>query len=256
METSIATIEEKLRSLYYLQLVDYKIDEIIRQRGELPMEVSDLEDEQEGLQTRLDNLKQETSKLKKDVDDRKNFIKEANALIRKYEEQQNNVKNNREFVALSKEIEMQRLEIMAAEKKIKEYQYQLEEKKGVVENTKVQLEIVKSDLTSKKTELDKLIDETRKEEDTLNSFKEEAIKPVDERLLSAYNRIRNGTKNGLAIVTIDRDSCAGCFTKIPPQRQLDIRRRLKVIVCENCGRILVDNELASEESTRIEEATK
>jgi predicted nucleic acid-binding Zn-ribbon protein len=248
-----ATVEQKLRSLYNLQLIDSKIDKIQNVRGELPMEVSDLEDDIAGLNTRIDNLKSELDELKTSIDDRKTFIKNATGLISKYETQQTNVKNNREYLALTKEVEMQKLEIMASEKKIKDYQNQIEEKKEQLEGTKQQLDERKKDLEHKKGELNNITGETQKEEDYLASKREEAAVVIDERLRIAYNRVRLNVKNRLAVVTIDRDACAGCFSKIPPQRQLDIRQRKKIIVCENCGRIIVDNELAEEVRTQLEE---
>jgi hypothetical protein len=248
-----ATVEQKLRSLYNLQLIDSKIDQILNVRGELPMEVSDLEDEIAGLSTRIDNLKKENDELKGSIDARKAAIKESQNLIKRYEEQQTNVKNNREYLALSKEVEMQKLEIMASEKKVKDFQAQIEEKKEQLESTKARLEERKKDLEHKKGELANITGETEKEEQFLNSRREKAAEVIDDRLRNAYNRVRLNMKNHLAVVTIDRDSCAGCFTKIPPQRQLDIRQRKKIIVCENCGRIIVDSELAEEVRAELNE---
>jgi len=249
-----ATVEQKLKSLFYLQLIDNKIYRIQNVRGELPMEVSDLEDELAGLNTRIDNLKKEAEAVKAGIDENKAAIKTANSLITKYETQQTNVKNNREYLALTKEVEMQKLEIMASEKKIKEFQSQIEFKKEQLESTKKQLEERKSDLDHKKDELANITKETQKEEDYLTEKREEASGIIDERLRNAYNKVRLNVKNRLAVVTIDRDACAGCFSKIPPQRQLDIRQRKKIIVCENCGRIIVDNELADEVKVQLEEA--
>jgi predicted nucleic acid-binding Zn-ribbon protein len=248
-----ATVEQKLRGLYNLQLIDTKIDKIQNVRGELPMEVSDLEDEIAGLSTRIENLKTEMDELKTSIDDRKTFIKDAQGLIQRYEGQQSNVKNNREYLALTKEVEMQKLEIMASEKKIKDFQVQIEDKKVQLESTKGHLEERKKDLEHKKNELSNITGETQKEEDYLTTRREEAATVIDDRLLNAYNRVRLNVKNRLAVVTIDRDACAGCFSKIPPQRQLDIRQRKKIIVCENCGRIIVDNDLAEEIKTNLEE---
>ncbi len=249
-----ATVEQKLKSLFYLQLIDNKIYRIQNVRGELPMEVSDLEDELAGLNTRIDNLKKEAEAVKAGIDENKAAIKTANGLITKYETQQTNVKNNREYLALTKEVEMQKLEIMASEKKIKEFQGQIEFKKEQLESTKKQLEERKSDLDHKKDELANITKETQKEEDYLTEKREESSATIDERLRNAYNKVRLNVKNRLAVVTIDRDACAGCFSKIPPQRQLDIRQRKKIIVCENCGRIIVDNELADEVKVQLEEA--
>lgn len=249
-----ATVEQKLKSLFYLQLIDNKIYRIQNVRGELPMEVSDLEDELAGLTTRIDNLKKETEAVKAGIDENKAAIKTSNSLIKKYEEQQTNVKNNREYLALTKEVEMQKLEIMASEKKIKEFQSQIEYKKEQLEATKKNLEERKADLAHKKDELANITKETQKEEDYLTEKREEASGIIDERLRNAYNKVRLNVKNRLAVVTIDRDACAGCFSKIPPQRQLDIRQRKKIIVCENCGRIIVDNELADEVRVQLEDA--
>jgi predicted nucleic acid-binding Zn-ribbon protein len=247
-----ATVEQKLRSLFNLQLIDSKIDQLHNIRGELPMEVRDLEDEIEGLETRIANLKKEIDELKASVDGRKAAIKDSQGLIAKYESQQTNVKNNREYLALSKEVEMQKLEIMASEKKIKDFQNQTEERKEQLENTKKHLDDRKKDLEHKRGELNNITKETEKEEDYYNQHREEAAKMIDDRLRNAYQRVRNNMKNRLAVVTIDRDACAGCFSKIPPQRQLDIRQRKKIIVCENCGRIIVDNDLADEIRTELE----
>jgi hypothetical protein len=249
-----ATVEQKLKSLFNLQLIDTKIDKIQNIRGELPMEVSDLEDEIAGLNTRIENLKTENDELKKSIDERKQAIKDSNSLITRYEAQQSNVKNNREFLALTKEVEMQKLEIMASEKKIKDFQFQIEDRKAQLESTKARLEERKTDLQHKKSELDNITAETQKEEDALADRRAEAAEIIDERLRNAYNRVRLNVKNRLAVVTIDRDSCAGCFTKIPPQRQLDIRQRKKIIVCENCGRIIVDSDLAEEVRNNLEES--
>lgn len=248
-----ATVEQKLRSLFNLQLIDTKIDKIQNIRGELPMEVSDLEDEVAGLETRIENLNNEIEGLKKSIEDRKSAIKESNNLIGKYEGQQTNVKNNREFLALTKEVEMQKLEIMASEKKIKDFQYQIQEKEAQLSSTQAHMEDRKKDLQHKKDELSNITKETEKEEEALEERRNEAAEIIDERLRNAYNRVRTNVKNRLAVVTIDRDSCAGCFSKIPPQRQLDIRQRKKIIVCENCGRIIVDNELAEEVRTELEQ---
>ncbi|MCX6352092.1 MAG: C4-type zinc ribbon domain-containing protein [Bacteroidetes bacterium] len=247
-----ATVELKLRSLYNLQLIDSKIDSIQNVRGELPIEVADLEDEITGLNTRIDNLNADIANLKSDVDSMKKGIKQSNALIAKYEEQQNNVKNNREFLALSKEIDMQKLEIMASEKKIKEAGYHSTEKAAQLETTKTHLEDRKKDLKLKKADLDNIIAETEKEEKGLGKYRDKAMKVIDERLAKAYLRIRDNVKNRLGVAPIERSACAGCFSNIPPQRQLDIRQRKKIIVCENCGRILVDADLATESRAELE----
>jgi predicted nucleic acid-binding Zn-ribbon protein len=217
------------------------------------MEVSDLEDEIEGLNTRLEKLNKDLSDIKTQIEDRKNFIKESQTLIKRYEEQQNNVKNNREFLALSKEVDLQKLEIMAAEKKIKEFQNQQVEKKTQVEAAKLQLDERKVDLVHKKEELKNIAGETQKEEDQLLEVREKSAAIVDARLLNAYARIRKSVKNRLAVVTIERNACAGCFSKIPPQRQLDIKQHKKVTICENCGRILIDSNMSDDTRDELEQ---
>ncbi len=241
--TNEMSIEERLRALYSLQLVDTEIDKIRVLRGELPLEVQDLADEVEGLETRLGNLKDEVSTLEKAIQTKNNEIAEANALIEKYEDQQKNVRNNREYDSLSKEIEFQNLEVELCNKKIKEFTAQLEEKKGVFSQSEEALEARRGDLDNKRKELDEITEETRREEDVLNEKSEKIASAIEERLLSAYRRICSNARNGLAVVTINRDACGGCFNQIPPQRQLDIKSRKKVIVCEYCGRILVDDEI-------------
>ncbi len=240
------SVEEKLRILFQLQLVDSKIDRIKMLRGELPLEVQDLEDEIEGLETRMENLKQEIESFETLVTKKKQEIKDAETLIKKYEEQQKNVRNNREFDSLTKEIEYQTLEIELCEKRIKEYTQQVKDKKQSIDQSKKQLEDRTHDLGLKKTELDNIINETQKEEDDLMKKSEEYANIIESRLYTAYRRIRGNARNGLAVVTVQRDACGGCFNKIPPQRQLDIKIRKKVIVCEYCGRILVDDTIAEE----------
>ena len=240
------SVEEKLKILFQLQLVDSKIDRIKMLRGELPLEVQDLEDEIEGLETRMENLKQEIESFETLVTKKKQEIKDAETLIKKYEEQQKNVRNNREFDSLTKEIEYQTLEIELCEKRIKEYTQQVKDKKQSIDQSKKQLDDRTHDLGLKKTELDNIINETQKEEDDLVKKSEEYANIIESRLYTAYRRIRGNARNGLAVVTVQRDACGGCFNKIPPQRQLDIKIRKKVIVCEYCGRILVDDTIAEE----------
>lgn len=244
-ETDIS-VEERLRALYSLQMVDSEIDKIKTLRGELPLEVQDLEDEIAGLETRLGNLKDEVVNLEKAVSKKNIEITEAEALIKKYDEQQKNVRNNREFDSLSKEIEFQKLEIELFNKKIKEFLYQIDEKKAVIAESETTLSERKSDLENKKSELDEIISDTQKEEEGLYKKSEKVEAIIEERLLSAYKRIRLNARNGLAVVPVNRDACGGCFNQIPPQRQLDIRSRKKIIVCEYCGRILVDDEIVKE----------
>ncbi|MFO7573921.1 MAG: C4-type zinc ribbon domain-containing protein [Bacteroidales bacterium] len=241
-ETEIP-IEDKLRSLYSLQLVDTEIDKIKILRGELPLEVQDLEDEVAGLETRIGNLKEEVAGFDQAVAKKNVEIDESQAMIKKYEEQQNNVRNNREYDSLSKEIEFQTLEIELSNKKIKEFALQIEEKKLLIEESEKTLGERSGDLDNKKKELDEIIEDTRKEEEALVAKSEAIESKIEERLITAYKRIRMNARNGLAVVTINRDACGGCFNQIPPQRQLDIKSRKKIIVCEYCGRILVDDEI-------------
>jgi len=240
------SVEERLRALYSLQLVDSEIDKIKTLRGELPLEVQDLEDEIAGLETRLGNLREEVLNLEKTVSKKNNEITEAEALIKKYEEQQKNVRNNREFDSLSKEIEFQNLEIELFNKKIKEFTIQIDEKKALINDSETTLAERKTDLENKKAELDEIISDTQKEEEGLYSKSEKIQGLIEDRLLTAYKRIRSNARNGLAVVPVQRDACGGCFNQIPPQRQLDIKSRKKIIVCEYCGRILVDNEIINE----------
>lgn len=236
------SVAEKLDALYELQKIDSEIDRIRTVRGELPLEVQDLEDELEGLETRLKKLQDEIKELEVEASDRKNAIKDAETAIAKYKEQQNNVRNNREFESLDKEIEYQTLEIKLHEKRIKESKFNISNKKEILDEAKTKFELRKGDLNTKKAELDEIVGETQKEEDALIQKSESAKSLIDARLVTAYNRLRENAKNGLAVVPVDRDSCGGCFNKIPPQRQLDIQAKRKVIVCEHCGRILVPSE--------------
>jgi predicted nucleic acid-binding Zn-ribbon protein len=243
------TVEQKLKALYELQTIHTKIDKIRQIRGELPMEVADLEDDVAGLETRIQKLKSVLDDLEDDIVTRKNLIKEAQANTKKYETQLNEVKNNREYDAISKEIEIQGLDVQVSEKKIREYGFEITSKTQVYEKALADLEARKSDLDAKKAELGTITAETEKEENELTTLAEKALPNIEERLLFAYNRLRKNAKNGLAVVTIQRDSCSGCFNQIPPQRQSDIRQRKKVIVCEHCGRILIDEQIALEEET-------
>lgn len=238
------TVEQKLEALYELQTIHTKIDKIRQTRGELPMEVADLEDDVAGLETRIQKIKNDLDDLEDAIVNRKNMIKESLALIKKYETQQNNVKNNREFDAISKEIEIQGLEVQVCEKKIKEHQFEINNKTEVYEKALADLEDRKKDLEVKRAELENITSETQKEEEVLVAEADKAEEKIEDRLRIAYNRLRSNFKNGLAVVTIERDSCSGCFNQIPPQRQSDIRQRKKIIVCEHCGRILVDETMA------------
>ena len=240
------SVEQKLTALYKLQVIDTKIDKLRSVRGELPMEVSDLEDEIVGLQTRMTNVNNEIKNLEDVISNYKSKIVDAKALNKKYEKQLDNVKNNREFDALNKEIEITGLEIQAAEKKIKNAQFEIEQKKIALDTLNLELVGRNTDLSNKKGELDVIIEETDKEEKGLMNHREEALNFIEERLLNSYEKIRASVKNGLGVAMIIRDSCGGCFSKIPPQRQLDIKQRKKIIVCEHCGRVLVDSELAEQ----------
>lgn len=238
------TIEKKLNVLYSLQQIDSQIDKIRIIRGELPLEVQDLEDEVAGLETRIENYVNEIENLENSIVEKNNAIKDSHALIKKYEDQQMNVRNNREYDSLSKEIEFQNLEIQLAEKHIKEFNNSLTEKKEVIEDSKILLDEKKNDLDIKRNELGDIVAETEKEEKELIAKSEKNRSLIEERLLTAYSRIRKNARNGLAVVPIERDACGGCFNKIPPQHQLDIRMHKKIIVCEYCGRILIDDIIA------------
>jgi hypothetical protein len=233
------SVADKLDALYELQKIDSEIDRIRTIRGELPLEVQDLEDELKGLETRINKIQEEIKELDTEVADRKNASKDSETAIAKYKEQQNNVRNNREFESLAKEIEFQELEIKLHEKKSKEAKFKVTGKKELLDEAKERFEFRKTDLTVKQAELDEIVGETQKEEEDLIKKSEAAKKKIDDRLVFAYNRLRDNAKNGLAVVPVDRDSCGGCFNKIPPQRQLDIQAKKKVIVCEHCGRILM-----------------
>ena len=238
------TIAEKLKELYLLQTVDSKIDKLRTVRGELPLEVQDLEDEVAGLETRLVKIQDELKDMETQVTEKQNAIKDSKAQIKKYEAQQAKVRNNREFDSLGKEIEFQNLEIQLAEKRIKEAKFGIEAKQSVVgESTKLFKER-KKDLDLKKKELDDIISETEKDEKDLQKRSKTAASHIEERLLNAYHRIRSNARNGLAVVPVERGSCGGCFSSIPPQRQLDISSHKKIIVCEHCGRVLVDEVVA------------
>lgn len=237
-------VEMKLKALFDLQTIDSKIDSIRTVRGELPLEVSDLEDEIEGLATRVTNFKEETEGVEEKITNKKLEIKESKVIIKKYEKQQGNARNNREFGSLGKEIEFQNLNIQVAEKRIGEFQVGILSKSETIDLAKKDLKERKGDLKHKKKELDEIVAETEKEEKKLSRKSAEAEKYIEERLLVAYKRVRTNAKNGLAVVSVERNSCGGCFNKIPPQRQLDIRLHKKIIVCEHCGRILVDPEIA------------
>ena len=233
------SMHEKIMALYELQKIDSKIDEINKIKGELPLEVQDLEDEVAGLTTRIENINAEVEELTSLTKQRKREIEEAKMMIAKYTEQQNNVRNNREYDALTKEIEYQNLEIELAEKRLKEYAAEIRNKKRIAEEAEATVADRNIDLEAKRKELDGIEAETAKEVEALHAQEVKAQEVIDERLLTAYNRIRSNVRNVLAVVTIKRDACGGCYNRIPPQRQAEVRQGKKVIVCEYCGRILV-----------------
>jgi predicted nucleic acid-binding Zn-ribbon protein len=246
-----ATVEEKLRALYDLQLIDSRVDEIRNVRGELPLEVEDLADDVLGLKTRLDKLKTDVETVNFEIGAKKNLIEESKVLIKKYTEQQKNVRNSREFNSISKELEFQELEIQLAEKNIKEFKVQIEQKKEVISETKERLNERESHLKHKKSELDAILAETEKEEKALLKKSNEFQDQIEDRLVKAYARIRSNVKNGLAVVPIERGASGGSFFTIPPQVQVEIASRKKIITDEHSGRILVDLTLAEEEQEKM-----
>ncbi len=246
------TVEEKLRALYDLQLIDSRIDEIRSVRGELPLEVEDLEDEVAGMNTRLEKLKADLEVIEDQIKEKKNNIEESKALIKKYSTQQDNVRNNREYNSLSKEVEFQELEIQLAEKNIKEYRAQIEQKNQVIEETKSRFDERSEHLKHKQSELDEILKETEKEEQTLIKQSDSFESQIEPRLIKAYKRIRTNVKNGLAIVAVERGASGGSFFTIPPQVQMEIAGRKKIITDEHSGRILVDPDLANEEREKME----
>ncbi|MBT8204054.1 MAG: hypothetical protein KJO20_01630 [Eudoraea sp.] len=246
------TVEDKLRALYDLQLIDSRVDEIRNVRGELPLEVEDLDDEVQGLKTRLDKLKTDVETINYEISAKKNLIEEAKTLIKKYSEQQKNVRNSREFNSLAKEVEYQELEIQLAEKNIKEFKAQIDQKKEVISETKERLSERESHLKHKKGELDAILAETEKEEEALLKKSASYEKQIEDRLVKAYKRIRQNVKNGLAVVPVERGASGGSFFTIPPQVQVEIASRKKIITDEHSGRILVDPVLAEEEQEKMQ----
>ena len=239
------SVEEKLSSLLSLQKIESKLDEIYVLKGELPMEVADLEDEIQGLHARQMRIEEEINGITEFIEQKKNAIKEAQALEKKYEKDSENVKNNREFEAINKEIEMQQLEVKLCEKHIRDANEEIAEKAQALEKAKKAIAAKEGVLNSKKGELEKIIATTEKEEAHFNKLAHAAKAHVDPRLLASYEKIRNNYRNGLAVVPVERDACGGCFYSIPPQKQSEIKQRKKIMVCENCGRILVDADLDS-----------
>lgn len=251
-KTKEATVEDRLRALYDLQLIDSRIDEIRNVRGELPLEVSDLEDEVAGLKTRLSKLEDSLDSVDAEITSKKNLIEESKALIKKYSEQQKNVRNNREFNSLTKEVEYQELEIELAEKHIREFKAQIEQKKEVIAKTKEHNKERETHLKHKKSELNAILKETEKEEKALIEKSEDYKNKIEARLVKAYNRIRENVKNGLAVVPIERGASGGSYFTIPPQVQMEIASRKKIITDEHSGRILVDAALADEQKVKME----
>jgi len=245
------TVEDKLRALYDLQLIDSRIDEIKNTRGELPLEIEDLEDDIAGLNKRLANFQEDIENLNNSINDKNQAIEESKVLMKKYTEQQKNIRNNREFDSLSKEVEFQELEIQLAEKHIKEFKAKIAHKGEVIAGSTEKLTDLENHLTHKKAELSEIMSETEKEEAVLNKKSEEFSKLIEDRLLQAYTRIRTNVRNGLAVVAVERGAAAGSYFTIPPQRQMEIAMRKKIITDEHSGRILVDIELATEEKQKM-----
>ena len=238
------SVETKLRRLYALQEIDSQLDQIEILKGELPIEVGDLEDELVGLATRMDNLKGAIGEVESEISNHRANIAEAETLMTRYKQQLDVVKNNREYDALSKEIELQGLEIQLSEKKIRDAEVQIGGKKEILDEAVARYEAKEQDLTAKKQELEKIIEKTEKEEKKLKKTSDAARKEIEDRLLKAYDKVRGAYRNGLAVVPVERDACGGCYNQIPPQLQLEISQRRKVMVCEHCGRVLVDQEIA------------
>ena len=250
------TVEEKLKSLYQLQLIFSEIDRIKTLRGELPLEVQDLEDEVTGLRTRIANYTSDIEGIKSEENKRRVKIEEAKAMIAKYTEDQNNVRNNREYDLLAKEIEFQSLEVEFCEKKLRQYAAEQKNKQEDITRTEALLDERLKDLEEKRAELEEIISETREEEEKLRDRAKALEASIEPRLLQSFKRIRKNTRNGLGVVYVQRDACGGCFNKIPPQRQLDIKMRKKIIVCEYCGRIMIDPELAGVKETTVQAPEK
>ena len=242
-KATTVSVKDRLRALYQLQMIDSQVDNIRIVRGELPLEIEDLEDLLAGLQTRLEKLNSELDAINNEILTKKNANLDAEALVKKYEKQLKNIKNNREFSSLTKELEYKGLEIQLNDKHISEFQAKVLHKEEVINELKSQISDREEELSLKNKELAAIIKETEKEEKELMKKSEKAQAVIEERLLFSYNRIRDKVKNGMAVVSVDRDACGGCFNQIPPQRQLDIQMHKKVIVCEHCGRILVDSNI-------------
>lgn len=250
------SVEEKLRALYDLQIIDSRLDEIRNTRGELPIEVEDLEIEIAGLEKRAEKFQLEIKELNDEISTKNEVINHSKSLIEKYKSQQDNVRNNKEFEALGKEIEFQDLEIQLSEKRIKEFSAKISHKKETADELGSKIEDLKSHLKFKKEELDGLISETQKEEEYLLSKSAEFAEKIDERLLASYQRIRSNSLNGLAVVGLERGAAKGSFFTIPPQKQMELAQRKKIIIDEHSGKILVDEELVNEENERMKEVIK
>ena len=255
-KTSDVSVEDKLRALYDLQLIDSRLDEIRNTRGELPLEVQDLEDDVAGFEKRSNRISEEVKEIEKEIKIRKESIKQSEALIKKYTSQQDNVRNNREFEALAKEVEYQELEIQLSEKRIKEFKFKIEEKNTAIQQIEEKLASYREHLNHKNSELDKIVKETEKEEKTLLKKAEEFAENIEPRLLKAYTKIRSSVKNGLAVVQVERGASAGSYFTIPPHRQMEIALRKKIMTDEHSGRILVDAELAAEERQKMADIIK
>lgn len=250
------TVAKKLESLVKLQSIDSERDELIKVRGALPDEVMDLEDEIAGYQTRVDKQNQELADLEGNINSNKTAIKDAEKLIKKYEEQQMNVRNNREYDAITKEVELQQLEIQILEKRIKEAYAKIDAKKEEIDQTKNTLSEREKDLDSKKQELETITKESESDEEKLLKDREKAAKNVEDRLFKSYEKVRKNMRNGLAVVPVKRGACGGCFNVVPPQQQAEIREKKKIIVCEHCGRILADVEDEIVEEVKPKRRTK
>ena len=242
-EKVTVSVEDRLRALHQLQIIDSQVDKIRIVRGELPVEIEDLEDLIVGLKTRLEKLTNELDEVNTGLSAKQNSILDAAELVKKYEKQLKNIKNNREFSSLTKELEYKNLEIELNEKHVNDLQAKILHKKEIIEESNLQIKDREEELKVKNTALEAIIKETEKEEKALMKKSDKAQKVIEERLLNSYRRIRSSVKNGLAVVSVSRDACGGCFNQVPPQRQLDIQMHKKVIVCEHCGRILVDGNL-------------
>jgi predicted nucleic acid-binding Zn-ribbon protein len=254
---AVKTVKQKLEELYALQAIDSKLDQLRAVRGELPLEVADLEDELAGLNKRLSNFKNEVASFGEQQTEQREQIRKSEDLVRKYKEQLNNIKNNREFDALNKEIEIQELTGLAAEKKIKELDRSIEAKNEIVAEVEKNIERLNEDLESKKNELEEIIAETQKEEEKILVDRSGLDAEVDGKLLKAYSRIRGNVINGIAVAPVLRGACGGCFARIPPQLQSDIKLSKKIVLCENCGRINIDARIAGiDESLEVEEKPK